>query len=182
MLIFILLYLRVSRQTMLIVYGSLFFIALIVEILRWRRPEFHSWFEKTTGALLRSHEREHWTGATFLFLSSFLTVLLFERWIAITALLFVVVSDALSALVGKRWGKHRIWGDRTVEGTIVFLFSAVLLVLINPHLPLLIGLAGVLIALYVEIFVQSLDDNLTVPLCSGLMMQLVAWITTQGNA
>lgn len=175
-LIFVLFYMKMPKQTILWIYGALLLVSLIVELLRLSRSDFREWFERNTGPLLRSHERKRLTGATYLFLSSFLTVLLFDRWIAITALLFVVVSDALGGLVGRRWGKHKLWGDRSVEGTLAFLFSAVLFIIVNPYIPFIIGAFGVLIALSVEIFMRSLDDNLTIPLCSGITMQLLVLI------
>lgn len=139
-------------------------------------PRFSLWFENATGMLLRSHEQKRLTGATYLMIASFLTILLYDRWIAFSALLFVVISDALGGLVGKRWGRHRIREDRSVEGSMVFLFSALIIVLANPHVSFLVGLAGAVTALLVEIFFRYIDDNLTIPLCSGFTMQCLTWV------
>jgi len=88
-------------------------------------------------------------------------------------LLILVISDGLGALAGKLWGKHRLYGYKTIEGSIVFILSAVMIVLLVFRNPLWIGWIGLVTAFFVEVFIQKIDDNLTIPLFAGGVMQIL---------
>ena len=104
----------------------------------------------------------------------------------VVALLTMVVSDALAAVLGRAYGKHRYrvtHEQRSLEGSAVFLFTTFLLV----HLPLLLftGLERVtcvLVATQIALLVASFEaigtngsDNLFVPLGAYyLLMKLTA--------
>ncbi|MBN2417446.1 hypothetical protein JXO52_16540 [bacterium] len=163
-----------SRGEMLTILGTLLFVAAAVELLRRYNARFGRLFLAVTGTMLREHEKEHLTGATYLLLSSFVCVLVFSSWIAQVALLFVVVSDGLSALAGKFWGKHPWIGGKTWEGNAVFILTAVAIVLLHPDCPSAVGLAGGAAAFVCDVFITGIDDNLTIPLCSGVMMQVIS--------
>jgi dolichol kinase len=146
-------------------------VALCVEVLRFHSHAFRELFNGLLGKLLRDHEATELTGSTYLLIGCFLTVLFFEKWIATVSLLFLIVSDALCAVVGKKWGKHKLWKDRSLEGCTVFFVTAFLSVLIVPESHFLIGMAGVVTACVVDIFIHGINDNLTIPLSAGLIMQ-----------
>ena len=93
----------------------------------------------------------------------------------VVALLTMVVADALAAVLGRAYGKHQYLVTthrRSIEGSVVFLFAAFLVV----HLPLLLATgidraACVLVAAQIALLVASFEaigtngsDNLFVPL------------------
>jgi len=174
------LYFFFSRYVMLSLTGVLLFVAILVEGLRIFNSKFAVVFNQKLGNLLRAHEKRGLTGATYLFISSFFMILLFQQNIAICVLFILIISDGLGALVGKLWGKHRLYGFKTVEGSIVFLVSAVLIVLFVFRRPLWIGWVGLITAFCVEVLIQKIDDNFTIPLFAGGVMQILFMLTQQG--
>lgn len=162
------------RGEMLAILGILVGIAAAVEILRRFSSGFRRFFIALTGSMLREHENRRLTGATYLLLSSFLCVLLFNAWIAQVALLFVIISDGLSALAGKFWGRHPWVGGKTWEGNIVFLLTATAIVFLHPDCPAAVGIAGVATAFICDVFITGVDDNLTIPICSGVVMEIIS--------
>ncbi|MDO8647328.1 MAG: phosphatidate cytidylyltransferase [Candidatus Diapherotrites archaeon] len=88
------------------------------------------------------------------------------RAIVLGALIVLVFGDSFSAIVGKKFGKTKIFGKRTLEGTIAGIIAASipLAFLFHPVLAFLAALAGML-AEYLPF-----DDNFTVPLAAGLVL------------
>jgi dolichol kinase len=169
-------YIYVSKPMMIVVLGMSMVLALSVELIRFKSASLSIWFNHAVGRLLRAHERSGLTGSTYLIIGAFLTVLLFEKWIALIALLFLIVSDAFGALVGKLWGRYILYKNKTLEGCGIFFITAFSILFLFPNRPFMIGLIGVLTALMVDIFIDQIDDNLTIPLCSGIAMQVSYWI------
>ncbi len=157
--------------------GILLIIALLIELLRRIIPGVNTRFTAMFGAMLRDSENDKLTGATYLLIAAFFSFWLFELWIAQVVMFFVIISDGLSALMGKWIGKHHCFKNKTWEGNAVFVFTAILIILLHPECPLFIGLVGVLIAFLADILSFRLDDNWTIPISSGLIMQLVAWLS-----
>ena len=173
-------YFILDRKMMLVFLSLLLLIAFGVEWARFRSARFAKRFNSLPGKLLRDHEKRTWTGSTFLLLGAFLAILLFERWIAIVVLLFLVVADALGAIAGRFWGGRRLWGSKTVVGSAVFLAAAGLMVFIVPGANIAIGLVGGVVAFLMEVFVTRIDDNLTIPLGAGGTMQILTWMMGGG--
>ena len=94
------------------------------------------------GPLIRHHESAgDFIGATYILLSVCLTVALYDKPIAIAALVFIMVGDTLAALVGRKFGRHR-WGRKSLEGSLACLVSTVSVALFLPGLALNVALAG----------------------------------------
>ena len=109
--------------------------------------------------------------ATALVILSFLSV----RPATMAALAVLGVADPVAALVGRRWGKHKIRTGRSLEGTLAFMGSAAVAAGIalawagvrSPGefvaLTVISAVAGAL----AELVTESLDDNLTIPVTVG---------------
>jgi dolichol kinase len=166
-----------NQTVMLWVLVPLAVIAVGAETLRHLRPGFRAFIDRWLGRLLRRAEDHTLTGATCVTLGALLSIVLFDKPIAIAVLLFLSVSDALASLVGIRFGRIRI-GNKTLEGSAIFLVSAVaiaLLVLRSAPLVAVLGaaVATVVEALPLKIAGHKLDDNLTIPLVGGGVMTLL---------
>lgn len=173
LLVFPLLYMFLEKRYLLWMLGGLVFIAVLVEIARFRWAGFSRLFYRCVGRLLRNHERLHLTGSTYLLMGIFLTILLFDKAVAVMALVFVVVGDALGALTGKIWGRHRLYGNKTIEGSVVFLLTGLGIVLLMMRDHIIVGIVGVVVACIVDIFIKNIDDNLTIPLGAGAVMHVL---------
>jgi dolichol kinase len=95
------------RRAVLLGLAALLAVALVVEVGRLRTPRGRAWFTRVVGALLREHERDRWSGATWMLASYLLATLLFPRPAAVAAMLAVALGDAAAAVVGRWAGARR---------------------------------------------------------------------------
>tara|TARA_Y100000031_G_scaffold120222_1_gene134186 strand:+ start:168 stop:554 length:387 start_codon:yes stop_codon:yes gene_type:complete len=122
--------------------------------------------------MLRKHELEgKLTGATWAFIGGTISVFLFEKDIAVLALLFMSVGDTVAALIGQQYGKIKI-GEKTIEGFAGGLVSCIFISIFFPSVIWINSIAGSLIASLIELSPIPVDDNLMIPLISGGMMTL----------
>ena len=164
-----------DRPFMLRVLVPLVVVAIVTETLRHQSPGFRAFIDRWLGRIIRKAEAHTLTGATYVTLAALLTIVLFEeKPIAITALLFLSVSDALASLVGIRFGRARFFG-KSLAGSTAFFVSAGAIGLFMLSATPLIALAGALVGTVVEalplkIGGYRLDDNLSIPLIAGAAM------------
>lgn len=120
-------------------------------------------------------------GAFWLYFAFGLTFLIFPLGVASAACSVLVVGDSLSTLIGRAWGRHRILGNKSLEGSLAFMISSFLVasVFISPLIALAGAFAGVLAELAPELgFLKNLhrrgflDDNLLIPIASGIVIWL----------
>lgn len=174
-LILPIIYLFFEKPTMLIFIGTLTGIALTVELMKWLSRRFSDLFFQIFASLLRTHERKGaMTGATYYLLSMFLCIFFFAKTLAIVCIFFMILGDLVAALVGKKWGRTKLLGKKSLEGSAAcFVVCAVIaLVTLNP----VIAIIGALVATIVELIPFPIDDNLTVPLVSGTAMHFLTQI------
>tara|TARA_B100000959_G_scaffold48010_1_gene49268 strand:+ start:4919 stop:5509 length:591 start_codon:yes stop_codon:yes gene_type:complete len=149
---------------------TIFFVA--VDYFRFRIGWIQKWFSVFFSSMLRKHELEgKLTGATWAFIGATISVFLFEKDIAVLALLFMSVGDTVAALIGQQYGKIKI-GEKTIEGFAGGLVSCILISIFFPSVNWINRIAGSLIASLIELSPIPVDDNLMIPLISGGMMTL----------
>ncbi len=169
-------YLFLKKQDLLLILGTLIVFAVTVELCRFFSYKCSKIFDKLVGSLLRYREKQKFTGATNLLIAFYVSVLIFNQSVAIAVMLFVALSDALSALAGKKWGRKKIFKDKTCIGCLVFAATGFIVILIVPGLPFAAGLTGLIAATAVDIFIDTIDDNITIPLIAGIAMHLALFL------
>ncbi len=156
-------------------------VAVGVELTRQLHAPFNAWFERRLGVLLRPAEHRRITGAATLALGYALTAAFFPAVVAVTAILVTGIADALAAVVGKRFGRMRYPGGKSLEGSVVFFVVAWALVM---------GVAGVgpgtaamaaFIATLLEAPTFPVDDNLFLPLVSAAGILGAIWLSAMGG-
>ncbi len=119
-------------------------------------------------------------GMLFFFIGVLLVMKLFDKDIALAAIMILALGDSVSHLVGKYFGKTRnIFNGHSrklLEGTIagaVFGFLGALLFVPVPEA--FFGSLGAMIveALEFNMNKRTIDDNLIIPLVAGTVMLLV---------
>lgn len=141
--------------------------ALLALVIDWARLRFRGpryLFLQRTRTLLRSRERRGFAGATYMAVAYALAVLIFPKPIAVAAMLYNGLGDAAAALVGRRWGRHRIWRGKSLEGAGTALAVCLLIGLVIPEIALLGAVVGALAATLLELADLPPDDNLWVTL------------------
>jgi len=150
--------------------------ALLIEASRRLFPSFNRFFTGTFSSLLRPRECQKITDATWLLLSSCAIMAFLPLSRCSLILSQHIVGDAAAALVGQRWGKHKI-GLKSLEGSLTYLAGAWLVFLfyrwqiIGPqNVVLFLGL-GILFTI-LELVSSRGRDNLYVPILGGLSYKL----------
>lgn len=145
-------------------------IVLLIELLRFQNRTAKTIFLTIGRSLIRYHEISAITGATYLLISATLTILLFDKEIAVAALSFLTIGDTIAALIGKNYGKIKIF-DKSLEGSLSFFITCLIIILVIPDFPISAGIIGAVVAVIIELLPIPLDDNLRIPISSGLVMQ-----------
>ena len=166
-----------DRKTMLFYLGVLTVIVLIVDVgRRWVRW-ITIFFDRFFNPLLRQHELQgRLTGASWVFIGSWLTIFLFPKEIAVLSLFFLSLGDTAAALVGMRFGRIRI-GSKSLEGFLGGTTMCMLVALLFPRISWLVSLPAAIGAMIVELLPIPVDDNLRIPILAGVIMVLVnSWL------
>ena len=147
--------------------GAAVVVALAVEWarFRWRWARYR--FLRATRLMLRPHERTGLAGATHMAIAYLLALALFPRSIAVAAMLFNGLGDASAAIVGKRWGRHRVRWGKSWEGMGAALVVNLAVALLIPGIPVAAAVAGAAAAALLEFLPLPLDDNPRVTLGGG---------------
>jgi len=163
-------YALTSEEIVLLFLLPFFLCYLFVDLLRHFHSGIASLFQKYFfGRVLREEEKRNLMGSTYFLFSSLLTILLFPKSIAIASLLILTLSDTAGALVGKWIGKVRIF-RKTLEGSMAFFLSSLVIVWSYPQLNHLTGSLAALGATLIEVLPIPVDDNLTIPIVAGTIM------------
>lgn len=169
------LYYLTSQKIMLIGLFIATLICVLIEYIRLRIRSLNRWLITRFSTLLKPEEERHVTGQTYFLLGCLLTVLFFEKEIAIISLLFLAVGDVASVMTNTFSGRIKLFG-KSLEGTIGCLIVCLCVGLIL-HFSLLkieiwIIFVGASTAAFSELLSIPPDDNLTVPLCVGATTSL----------
>lgn len=149
-------------------------VSFFIDFSRFRKWMLWSWLANIMGSIFREHEMKGGlSGATYILVTALVTIIVFPKTIAIAALTFIIIGDTAAAIVGRRYGKHRLIGRKSLEGSAACLISLSLISVIIPGLPYQAGFAGAAAATLTELLSGKVDDNLTVPMVSGIVMIIV---------
>jgi dolichol kinase len=155
-------------------------LSLIVDYGRYFSPAINQFVQSLFGPILRMHEqdasRKLLSGATYIFISATLCILIFPRIIAVAAFAILIFSDSASALFGRKFGKHKVY-DKSLEGALAFALSGCIVVMFAPKIyghweEYAIGFLAAFVGAVVEMLSTELrlDDNLAVPTAIGFAL------------
>ncbi len=159
-----------SRQKLLYIVISLVSIAFVVELLRFRNCWFKAKFYSVFGKLLWDKERRTLTGATFLLISATISIFFFSKPVAVVVLLFLVIGDTVAYTVRDIIGRTPLFGKMSPAGILASILVCIPIILLVPDLPVKVGLIGILVSSIVEV-IPGVDDNLGIPLITGIVME-----------
>ncbi len=128
------------------------------------------------GPVAHPHEAREINSASWYALSLALLASTGEIVPCVLALVVLGVGDPAAAFVGRRWGRHRLVNERSVEGTLAMIVASlavgVPLLVVAHEISLgpafaISGGAAVLGAV-AELYSRKIDDNLSVPVMAWL--------------
>ena len=163
------------------VFGTIACLVYVADRVRILYPELVKRLPGVNAAFFRAEEQFRESAMTPYVISILLTILTFPKTIALIAICTLAIADPLSAVVGIRFGRHRVVPEKSLEGSAAF-FAATFAVAFGflrlvPGVEVLqaAGAAGAIAVAGAafEMVPLRLDDNLTIPLLVGF----AAWIT-----
>lgn len=172
--------LEISKITILI----LFTLFAAVDLYRLRNKNFNVLVTHYLKPVMRQSEIHQLAGTTYLFGGVVILILFFDPVIAQLSLIFLALADPIASYFGIRYGREKIWGDKTLQGFLAaFVVCSVCSFLFlywhdyNLWRAVVVSFIGGLIGSLAELIpIGKLDDNLTIPVASGLGLSLVFYI------
>ncbi len=176
-------YFFLSKTAALSILIPLTAIFVLFDLARYYNKTGAKLFYKYFGWLLRNYEidekRKRLNGASNILISAIICIIVFPKLIVVTAFAILIISDSSAALIGRRFGKHKFF-KKSLEGSIAFFISAIIVSFITPKLvtPNLdytfLEYSFVIIAAGVGTVMEAssvvVDDNYTIPLSIGFTM------------
>lgn len=169
-----LVYLNVPYSLSMALLFGLTALSVTIDVVKHYHQPTRKLFFRTFGSLLRSHETQQerllLTGASWVLIAAFLTLLLFPPVVAVTAFTILILSDTFAALVGRRVRSTKFL-DKSVAGTLTFIVVSWMVVAFYgvtyalPYTYWLAGMVGGVVGGLAEAasIRLKLDDNLSVP-------------------
>ena len=171
------LYIVSEKDLLIITLLFTLFVILFLEVLRFRGM--------VSVPFLRDREKKKIGGHAFFMLGAFISILLFDKQIAIASILMLAIGDAASGLaqaVKRRTLDREGAYKRGIKppDVILIMLSVSFLVGYCTIDSLTIAISGAIGAtmadgVHLRIYGLSIDDNLTIPLYSGFLMSLVSF-------
>jgi glycerol-3-phosphate acyltransferase PlsY len=164
-----------DKNVMASILTILTLISLLIEYARLNRKGYvRFFFYKYLKSVLRSNElKGHLTGATWMLIGFTSSVIIFDFEVSVLALLFLSVGDAVAAVVGRALPIGKIW-DKSILGSLSgFLFCVIFGLAINNTLSLQIIIFGAISGMFIELIPLKINDNFSIPIFSGFIMQIL---------
>lgn len=167
---------------------------IFMELIRRTSPKINAFMvDRLFGAIARPVEAHRVNSATWFGVAIVIMLWLFPAPACIAAVLILGCGDPVAAIVGRRWGKHKLVGNKTLEGALGFVVAATAATTVflvatgNPavqrgdflHTVLFAGLLAVVASVagaLAELASSKVDDNFSIPLVSAW----AAWLVLPG--
>jgi diacylglycerol kinase (CTP) len=161
-------------------------VGLSMDLARSKFQKMNYLVIKIMGPLMRRSEKEGLSGLPFYALGVSLSLFFYRKEIAILSIMFLVFSDPLSSFFGVLYGKDKIMPNKSLQGAVAGFFVCYLITLFYTMNHVTIGnqilifavVAGVIGSLSELISAFNIDDNLTIPVVSGLGMTVLNHFVT----
>ena len=156
-----------------------------IEAFRFLYAPFNRLLLHVTHWMARPHEASHITSATWYMCAAFLLACLWNLPVATLAIVICGLGDPAAAMIGRRFGRRKIFYGRTVAGCLGFLMvsivagSAWLSVVYDFDVSRALwwSLGGGVFGMLAELFSRKIDDNFSIPLAAAAGTLLIAtWV------
>lgn len=171
-----------SRPQAIALMAVLSTLFLSVEYARRKSSRFNDFLMAShlIRVIARPHEYFRVNSATYFGIGLLLAAIFSPKPAVELGCVVLAVADPVASTLGRRYGKTKIYRDKSWVGTSAFVVAGFLasyayLTLLHPEIGSVLLVAGVagLAGAVAETFTSRLDDNLTIPLGTALALALI---------
>ncbi len=167
-----------SKELALWLMGGFLSVFIFLEVIRKFKPKMNDFMvDKLFGMISRPHEKHKINGSTNYLIAMFLLVVFFDKPVVLMSVLILGFADPAASVVGKLWGRRKLFREKSFIGTGAFLATSMTVCLTYMTLAvpafsfayaLLVAAVVSVVATVTELLSTRLDDNLTIPLSAAL--------------
>lgn len=168
--------------TILLIFSGCSF---LVEYLRLRNEKMNQLLMVVMKPIMRESEKNSVSGMPFYALGVSLSLFFFPERIAVLSVLFLIFADPIASFCGILYGRDKILPNKSLQGTIAAFSVCYIVTLVyglihaTPSMNLLLfSIAAGIIGAVSELCSQFVDDNLCIPVISGLGLFLLNFVVT----
>lgn len=166
-----------STATTLLIFSVASF---AVEFLRLRNEKINNLLMSVMRPVMRESEKNSVSGMPFYALGVSLSLFFFPTKVAILSILFLIFADPIASFFGILYGRDKILPNKSLQGTIAA-FAVCYIATLSYGLVhtgssmnvLVFAIFGGLIGALSEMCSQFVDDNLCIPVVSGLGLTIL---------
>ena len=158
-----------------------------LDALRFYLPALNKKVKRDFGAFMRDYELDGLSGSSWFLFAALITLAAYPKMAAALGMIYLALGDPLASFVGVKWGRIRLPGGKSLEGSLA-LFGVCALVgwgVLTQVVGLGLGAAAAVAvpsaaaaAVAEWLPVKRLDDNFVVPILTGgvatVLLALVA--------
>lgn len=160
---------------------SIALLGFLLDFLRLRNEEVNESLSKVFGPIMRKSEKLSFSGLPFYALGIALAIFLYDRHITILSIMFLVFADPIASITGVYFGRDRLLPNKTLQGTIaaftVCLFISISYLVLHdfnsPNIIMFSFFGAIMGALSELLGAFNIDDNLTIPVVSGVSLTMI---------
>jgi dolichol kinase len=176
-LILIAVYARIGREPGLWMLLGVTLFATALDLIRLKNQAFNRFIFKYFPKFIRDSEKNVLTGTPWYMMGILAAAALYSTPVAVYSVVFLACGDVAATTVGERWGTIKVAGKKSLQGTIAFYAASVIAGAVVSHffypMSAAVIIAGAVAASVVEIMPIPINDNLSIPVIAGAVMQLM---------
>lgn len=163
---------------------SVALVGFLGDVLRMKSKKFNTLAIKTLGLFMRKSEENGFTGLPFYALGAGLSIMFYDKHIALISIMFLVFADPIASFVGVNLGKDKILPNKSLQGTMASFFVCYIVSFLyladygvdSFNLILFSLCAGIIGSISELASAFNIDDNLTIPVISGAGLTVLNYI------
>ena len=169
-----------DRNQALWALGTVGGVLVVGDVLRFRFPLLNGLVVKYFGPVMRREQLKGPSASTYYVIALTLLTVFFPKPTVLISVLLLAFGDSAASLVGTQWGRRRVFGGKTVEGAAANFLASLLVVYLAARFyfglsaadGLLLGWVSALASVVMEILPLPVDDNLSLPIGSAVILTL----------
>lgn len=156
-------------------------LCIFVDVYRQRSPRFNAIILRLMKNIMRDYEKDGIAGITYLLIGVLIIVAIFPPSVVTLSLLFLAFADPIASYFGIRYGKDRLIGRKSLQGSMAAFFVCTLVAaayffaheMMTERIIIVSILAGLIGAIAEVVPIADLDDNFVLPVVSSCLLWVV---------